>query len=200
MFFLTGHVTCYLRSVSYRAICLFTWSHFFSVIINLLYFYATAPFPDFALSVLPFLSLLLSPFEGYLESSPCSSFHASPASTPGTLFSPPSYHLPLAFHRELHSTSGPLMDDEWSKGCECMESALLPFLSPPAFSLSPHTRLRVSSESEKEKEREDRCINVSPRRSTPAASRYMPSRPVYGAAMMVPTSPDAPAHSVRDIN
>lgn len=45
--------------------------------------------------------------------------------------------LSLSRWGELHSTSGPLMDDEWSKGCECTESALLPSPVPVWWALSP---------------------------------------------------------------
>lgn len=80
-------------------------------------------------------------------------------SPPGTLSSPSSSrHSPLAFRWELHSTSGPLMDDEWPKGCECTESALLPSPFPPAFLPLPSC-LAVSvheSEQERGREREDR--------------------------------------------
>lgn len=93
------------------------------------------------------------------------------------VLSPPSpsaiYLVPLTYRRELHSTSRPLMDDEWSKGCECTESALLPspFVPPPPAS----HRLTIEKEID---------ASVSPRGNTLSASQCIPSRPVYGAAMM----------------
>lgn len=92
--------------------------------------------------------------------------------------------VPLTSYRELHSKSRSLMDDEWSKGCECMESALL-LSSSVSRSLSLSLSLFVpSARPRQERNRNER----SPRENTLAASRYIPDCPVYGAAMMEPTS------------
>jgi len=70
------------------------------------------------------------------------------------------------------------MDDEWSKGYECMESALLPFpFCLVLFLFVPLVRSRERNRNER-----------SPRQNTLATSQYIPDRPVYGAAMMEPAS------------
>lgn len=61
---------------------------------------------------------------------------------------------------ELHSTSRPLMDDEWSKGCERTESALLPF--PCLAILPPSSTGKKSTRA------------ISPRENTLAASQCIP--------------------------
>lgn len=75
------------------------------------------------------------------------------------------------------------MDDEWSKGCECTESTLLPFSPLPSFfplsrSWRERNRRRTFSPGEHPgRDSVHTCIYI-----------YISDRPVYGAAMMEPTS------------
>lgn len=142
---------------------------------------AASLFPKFFLPPPPSLSLPISLYP---------SSHTSPASIPGTLSSSTICLVPLVFLvGELHSTSWPLMDGEWSKGCE---SALSVHSRPSRLAILPF----LSSTTHDKKEID---ASVSPRKDT-LVSVHTSVVPFTMPPWWNHRPDHAPAHSIRDVN